>query len=40
MMRLEKLDRQEKWTKDDVKDDIMGRGERRHEVGAGGVTQN
>lgn len=40
MMGLEKLGREEKRTKDDVRDDIMGRGERRHEAGAGGMTQN
>lgn len=40
LMGLEKLGREEKRTKDDVRDDIMGRGERRHEAGAGGMTQN
>ena len=40
-MGHEKLDREEKQTKDDVREDIMGRGEgRRHKVRVGGVTQN
>lgn len=40
LMGLEKLGREEKATKDDVRDDITGRGERRHEAGAGAMTQN